>query len=94
MKAGDRYISHAHLTIMASANFNEIIACHIYDMNDFNVLLSNALQDKVVRIGLLKVYQVNDFVFVMGRHYSIWEANFAQLAIESFPTVGFDARRV
>lgn len=40
---------------MASSNLDEIVACHINNMNDFDVLLSDAFQNQIVSLWLFKI---------------------------------------
>lgn len=63
-------------------------------MDDFDVLLCNALQDYIVVGWFFEIDQIDYIVFLQWIYYPVRESDFAKFALKSFPAVSLDPGRI
>jgi|LauGreDrversion4_2_1035121.scaffolds.fasta_scaffold37297_2 hypothetical protein len=76
MESGDRDVGDSYLAVVATADFNEVCAAHVNNMDDLDVLLCDTLKDHVVCVGLLERYQVDYLVRLLWVCNPIWKTDF------------------
>lgn len=96
MQSWNRNISDSYLAIVTSSYSNEISTFHIKDMHNLDVLLGNTFEYDTFLFRLLVRQKINIFPRLIWKRIevwvrdSIWKSLFAQLALQSFPAIGFD----